>query len=160
RHVAAVRGADLGVPQKGEELPGGVLGPLGGPARAGAGRVRLLAGGPRAAVALTGGPMSLVGWVEPARAQRGRAQPTPGAGPTGWVARSCAKPPDRSTHPTGGIVDTDVDRAADDQTPDDPAAVKAAWNAELRRRVEEIESGMVTPTLFEEMFRRSRQKYP
>jgi Predicted acyltransferases len=44
-HVAAVRGANPGIPQEGEELPGGVLGPARAAARSGAGGDRLLAGG-------------------------------------------------------------------------------------------------------------------
>jgi putative addiction module component (TIGR02574 family) len=41
-----------------------------------------------------------------------------------------------------------------------PAEVRAAWKAELLHRVEEIDSGKVTPVPIEEMFRRSREKYP
>ena len=43
---------------------------------------------------------------------------------------------------------------------EDPAEVRAAWVAEIRRRVEEIDSGKVQPEPIEEMFRRSREKHP
>jgi len=43
---------------------------------------------------------------------------------------------------------------------EDPAEVRAAWVAETRRRVEEIDSGKVQPEPIEEMFRRSREKHP
>jgi putative addiction module component (TIGR02574 family) len=43
---------------------------------------------------------------------------------------------------------------------EDPAEVRAAWKAELQRRLEEIDSGKVQPVPIEEMFRRSRERRP
>jgi len=43
---------------------------------------------------------------------------------------------------------------------DDPAEVRAAWKAELQRRLEEIDSGTIHPEPIEEMFRRSRERHP
>jgi putative addiction module component (TIGR02574 family) len=43
---------------------------------------------------------------------------------------------------------------------EDPAEVRAAWKAELTRRLEEIDSGKVQPVPIEEMFRRSRERRP
>ena len=47
-----------------------------------------------------------------------------------------------------------------DEPEEDPAEVKAAWKAELQRRIEEIQSGKVVGIPMEEVFRRSREKYP
>jgi putative addiction module component (TIGR02574 family) len=47
-----------------------------------------------------------------------------------------------------------------DGPPDDPTEVRAAWKAEIQRRVEEIESGKVEGVPIEEMFRKSREKHP
>lgn len=43
---------------------------------------------------------------------------------------------------------------------EDPAKVREAWKAELKRRIEEIDSGRVQPEPIEEMFRRSRERRP
>jgi len=40
------------------------------------------------------------------------------------------------------------------------AEIQRLWKAELRRRVEEIKSGKVKAVPIEEMFRRSRERYP
>ena len=47
-----------------------------------------------------------------------------------------------------------------DEPEDDPVEVRAAWKAELLRRVEEIESGKVVAIPAEEVDRRMREKYP
>jgi putative addiction module component (TIGR02574 family) len=43
---------------------------------------------------------------------------------------------------------------------EDSAEVRAAWKAELKRRVDEIDRGKVKPEPIEEMFRRSRERRP
>lgn len=43
---------------------------------------------------------------------------------------------------------------------EDPEEVRAAWVAEIRRRVAEIESGKVVGVPIEEMFRKSRERHP
>jgi len=49
---------------------------------------------------------------------------------------------------------------ADSDIPDeDPAEVRAAWKAEIRRRIDEIKSGKVDGIPAEEVFRRMRQKF-
>lgn len=49
-----------------------------------------------------------------------------------------------------------------DSLPDEdpPEEVEAAWKDEVRRRVAEIRSGEVTGIAVEDMFERSREKYP
>ena len=47
-----------------------------------------------------------------------------------------------------------------EESSDEPEAVRAAWKAELRRRVDELRSGKVKGIPIEEMFERSREKYP
>jgi putative addiction module component (TIGR02574 family) len=44
--------------------------------------------------------------------------------------------------------------------PEEQAAVQAAWESELVRRVEEIRSGKVVAVPIEEMFKKSREKHP
>lgn len=54
-----------------------------------------------------------------------------------------------------------MNEAEHDSTPaDDPEKVRAAWKAELIRRIEEIDSGKIVATPIDEMFRLSREKYP
>jgi putative addiction module component (TIGR02574 family) len=49
---------------------------------------------------------------------------------------------------------------ADSDIPDaDPAEVRVAWKAEIRRRVEEIKSGKVIGIPAEEVDRRMREKF-
>jgi putative addiction module component (TIGR02574 family) len=43
---------------------------------------------------------------------------------------------------------------------EDPAEVRAAWVAEIRRRVEEIDSGKVVGIPIEDVFRKSRERHP
>ena len=38
--------------------------------------------------------------------------------------------------------------------------IRSAWKAELLKRIEEIRDGEIAPEPIEEMFRRSREKYP
>jgi putative addiction module component (TIGR02574 family) len=38
--------------------------------------------------------------------------------------------------------------------------IRTAWKAEILRRLEDIKSGNVKPVPIEEMFRKSREKYP
>ena len=45
-------------------------------------------------------------------------------------------------------------------SPEEQAEVQAAWKSELLRRVEEIQSGKVAAVPIEEMFKKSREKYP
>jgi putative addiction module component (TIGR02574 family) len=52
-----------------------------------------------------------------------------------------------------------MDEPARDQDPEDPEVVRAAWKAELLRRVEEIMSGRVVGIPAGEVFRRMREKY-
>ena len=51
-------------------------------------------------------------------------------------------------------------RAGVEGSDEDPAEVRTAWTAELRRRVEEIHSGKVVGIPAEEVDRRMREKYP
>jgi putative addiction module component (TIGR02574 family) len=44
-------------------------------------------------------------------------------------------------------------------SPSDETEIRAAWKAEIRRRIEEIKNGKVEGVPAEEVFRRMREKY-
>lgn len=47
-----------------------------------------------------------------------------------------------------------------EEVTDDPQEVRSEWKAELRRRLDELRTGKVKGVPIEEMFERSREKYP
>ncbi|HEX2078632.1 MAG TPA: addiction module protein [Longimicrobium sp.] len=46
----------------------------------------------------------------------------------------------------------------EDEDDEDPAAVEAAWADEIKRRVEELDSGLAEPTPAAEVFARARER--
>lgn len=51
-----------------------------------------------------------------------------------------------------------LDSADDEEAQGDPAEVEAAWAEEIKRRVDEIDAGLVTPISSDEVFARMQAR--